>query len=85
MSDFLKNGDSRNERERALQQENAELRQKLREAETERDLYLKMVHTWARLSFTEQEIEQWEKNDDPGDGRTLMDIIAEVKSESPGI
>ncbi|GEM_PF-3686838 len=81
MSNFKNNGDACNERERVLQQENAALRVKLREAEAERDSYLKMVHTWAKQTFSEAELKQWEKDEDRGDGRTLSDIIAEVQSE----
>ena len=81
MSNLKSNGEDQNERARTPQQENAQLREKLREAETERDQYLKMVHTWAKATFTEEELKQWERDDDHGDGRTLLDIIAEVQKE----
>ncbi len=81
MADLNGNGEAYSDRER-LQQENAELRQRLREAESERDKYLKMVHTWAKLVVSEEELKRWERNDDPGDGRTILDIIAEGRREA---
>jgi hypothetical protein len=65
-----------------LQQENAELRERLRKAETERDQYLKMVHAWAKRVVSEEELRRWERDDDRGDGRTILDIIAEFRREA---
>jgi len=79
MADLNSNGEASNDRERILQQENAELRKKLREAEAERDQYLKMVRTWAKQVIGDEELKRWERNDDHGDGRTILDILAEVR------
>ncbi len=77
-----KNGkDDAHERLHDLERENEELRKQLRKTQEERDGYLNMVHTWAKVYIGTDELKRWEQ-DEPSDGRTILDVIEEVRRES---
>ncbi|MCI0380416.1 MAG: hypothetical protein L0215_22760 [Gemmataceae bacterium] len=63
---------------RDLKKENAFLKKQLKAVETERDAFRRAVHAWAKQRITPAQLREWDKEDEDS-GKTILDVVAEVK------